>query len=106
MPDEFFGAGVFGSGRLGLPSHRNLISTYMKPQYLFGDVFTRDFNAEGVMPLDLYSAGFPCQPFSRIGLRQGVADKRGRGVVILRIMEYLQERRPRSYILENVKDRC
>ena len=111
------GWGVIGDGRgefwagIGVGSlvsclHRKLISTYMKPETLFSDIFTRDFKAEGIMPLDLYSAGFPCQPFSRNGLRQGVADAQGRGVVILRIIEYLLERRPRSYILENVKDRC
>jgi len=52
---------------------------------------------------DLYVAGFPCQPFSTMGSRQGVRDKLGRGLLINHIIATLAAKRPRAFLLENVK---
>lgn len=50
---------------------------------------------------DLLVAGFPCQPFSSAGDRQGFDDERG--TLFFDIARILQHARPRHFLLENVK---
>lgn len=50
---------------------------------------------------DILAAGFPCQPYSNAGLRQGFADHRGN--IFFHIVEILRVKRPAAFILENVK---
>lgn len=50
---------------------------------------------------DLLLAGFPCQPFSIIGKRNGLRDSRG--TLIYEIVRILKDRRPRAFVLENVR---
>ena len=45
---------------------------------------------------------FPCQPFSLQGLKQGFKDKKGRGTILFNICDYIEEQRPKVFILENV----
>jgi DNA (cytosine-5)-methyltransferase 1 len=52
--------------------------------------------------VDLYIAGFPCQPFSTAGIGQGFGDKRGRGEVFFGCLDYIKKQKPRVFILENV----
>lgn len=50
---------------------------------------------------DVLLAGFPCQPFSIIGNRLGFDDIRG--TLFFEIARILKEKRPKLFILENVK---
>jgi DNA (cytosine-5)-methyltransferase 1 len=50
---------------------------------------------------DLLTAGFPCQPFSSAGKKEGVRDPRG--TLFQVIVDVLKARQPRFFILENVK---
>lgn len=50
---------------------------------------------------DVLFAGFPCQPFSIIGNRLGFDDIRG--TLFFEIARILEEKRPKLFILENVK---
>lgn len=50
---------------------------------------------------DLLTAGFPCQPFSAAGKKEGVRDPRG--TLFQVIVEVLGKKRPSYFILENVK---
>jgi DNA (cytosine-5)-methyltransferase 1 len=50
---------------------------------------------------DLLSAGFPCQPFSSAGKKEGVRDPRGSLFQV--IVDVLRAKRPRFFIMENVK---
>ena len=47
--------------------------------------------------------GFLANLFSAIGLREGVADTQGRGRIITHIVAALTAKRPRAFILENVR---
>ena len=49
---------------------------------------------------DLLTAGFPCQPFSKAGRRQGFADPRGS--IFGELVRLIGESRPKAFLLENV----
>lgn len=68
----------------------------------FGDIQKID---ETKLPdFDLFTGGFPCQPFSTVGSRLGELDTRGTLFAdIIRICEY---KRPKYILLENVKGLC
>jgi DNA (cytosine-5)-methyltransferase 1 len=63
-----------------------------------GDLKKIDWHA--IEPIDIITAGYPCQPFSHAGLRKGIEDER-------HIWPYIKEAisilRPRFVILENVR---
>ena len=50
---------------------------------------------------DLLLAGFPCQPFSIIGNMKGFEDTRG--TLFFDIARILKEKKPKAFVLENVK---
>ena len=50
---------------------------------------------------DVLLAGFPCQPFSIIGNKQGFADTRG--TLFFEIERILRAKQPAAFLLENVK---
>lgn len=50
---------------------------------------------------DVLLAGFPCQAFSQAGLKQGFQDTRG--TLFFEIQRILAEKRPKAFLLENVK---
>lgn len=50
---------------------------------------------------DLLFAGFPCQPFSIIGNGKGFND--ARGTLFFEILRIIKAKRPKAFILENVK---
>lgn len=50
---------------------------------------------------DILLGGFPCQAFSQAGLKQGFSDTRG--TLFFEIQRILVEKRPKAFLLENVK---
>jgi DNA (cytosine-5)-methyltransferase 1 len=53
---------------------------------------------------DFLLGGFPCQPFSVAGYRQGFKDERGRGNLFFRTIDILKAKKPTGFLLENVKN--
>lgn len=62
-----------------------------------GDLTTLDWSA--VPPVDVLTAGYPCQPFSQAGRRKGTDDVRH---LWPHIAEAVRVLRPRRVVLENV----
>ena len=56
-------------------------------------------------PVDVLTAGFPCQPFSSAGAQQGFADKRGLLFFeVIRLVKEFGRDKPKILLLENVKN--
>lgn len=53
---------------------------------------------------DILCAGFPCQPFSQAGKRQGFNDEKDRGNLFYNICDIIDQHRPRFVFLENVSN--
>jgi DNA (cytosine-5)-methyltransferase 1 len=70
------------------PTHRN-----------YGDA--TKINAAELPDFDFLVGGFPCQAFSIAGKRKGFNDTRG--TLFFDIARILKEKRPRMFLLENVK---
>ncbi len=59
-------------------------------------------NEKDIPDHDILLAGFPCQPFSNIGKRQGFAHET-QGTLFFDVLRILKEKRPQAFLLENVK---
>ena len=70
------------------PRHRNL-----------GDV--REIETESLPGFDFLVGGFPCQSFSHAGKRRGFDDTRG--TLFFEIARILKDKRPKYFLLENVR---
>lgn len=57
--------------------------------------------ANKINDFDILLAGFPCQPFSQAGLKKGFADTRG--TLFFEIERIIKTKRPKAFLLENVK---
>lgn len=51
---------------------------------------------------DVLLAGFPCQPFSQAGKKMGFEDTRG--TLFFNVANIIKEKRPKAFMLENVKN--
>lgn len=52
---------------------------------------------------DMFTGGFPCQPFSTVGMQQGELDRYGRGTLVYDIIRICAYKKPRFVFLENVR---
>lgn len=108
-----FCAGI-GGGRLGLTNlglqcvayseidgdaEKTYQTFYGSNEVNYGDLM--QINAAELPDFDLMIGGFPCQPFSTVGKREGFEDERGQ--VIFGLMKILKEKNVPYFILENVK---
>lgn len=71
--------------------------------FVKGDMTKGDFN--NIPEFDLFTGGFPCQPFSSAGLGKGELDPRGTLFysIIRVIQSFPFNQRPKHILLENVK---
>lgn len=68
----------------------------------FGDIAEIVKNNIDIIPRhDLLMAGFPCQPFSNAGLKNGFNDTRG--TLFYDIAKIIETKKPKAFLLENVK---
>lgn len=82
---------------------KNACITYRKNfshKLIEGDVLQLDIKS--IPKIDILTAGFPCQPFSVAGYRKGFDDNRGNH--FFKILDFIDEMRPKVVFLENVKN--
>lgn len=104
-------AGI-GGIRLGFQKHgvNNVFSSewdkFAQKTYAanFGEMPLGDItniSTDEIPEHDILLAGFPCQAFSQAGLKKGFMDTRG--TLFFEIQRILAARKPRMFLLENVK---
>ncbi|GKH59947.1 DNA (cytosine-5-)-methyltransferase [Campylobacter ureolyticus] len=105
-----------GGGRLGLELvglknvgfseiDKSAILTYksffdVKKEENLGDI--KKLEAEILPKFELLIAGFPCQSFSIVGKREGFLNEKN-GEIIFYLAKILETKKPKYFILENVK---
>lgn len=83
--NDKFASQLYEKNHLGVPA--------------FGDITQIDPNS--IPDFDLFTGGFPCQPFSQVGLGKGEEDTRG--TLFHDIIRICDSKRPKHVLLENVK---
>ena len=71
----------------------------------FGEIPEGDLTAiasEDIPAHDILVGGFPCQAFSRAGKKRGFEDTRG--TLFFELARVLKDKRPKAFLLENVKN--
>ncbi len=71
------------------------------PEHFYTDMTQR--SSKDLPDIDLYVCGFPCQPFSYAGSRQGMDDEKGRGNLFWYCLDVIATKQPYFFLLENVK---
>lgn len=77
----------------------DIYTKYFKDNYILGDI--QEINSKNISDFDILLAGFPCQPFSSAGTRQGFLDTRG--TLFFEIERVLKDKQPFGFLLENVE---
>lgn len=65
-----------------------------------GDI--KDVCSKTIPDIDILTAGFPCQAFSIAGNRKGFDDERGN--LFFQVIRILKDKKPKAFLLENVKN--
>lgn len=76
------------------------IKANYSPNIIYNDITKRDHS--GLPDIDMYISGFPCQPYSSIGLQKGTSDSRSN--VMLEVIKVIKIKKPKVFVLENVKN--
>lgn len=79
-------------------NHKN---KYGEPIKNYGDITKID--PKDLPDFDIFTGGFPCQPFSTAGMQKGEKDPYGRGTLFQHIMRICKEKKPKYIFMENVK---
>jgi DNA (cytosine-5)-methyltransferase 1 len=74
-------------------------------RFIHKDVIDLSVKGDKLEPVDILTAGFPCQPFSIAGEAKGFKDLRGELFLhIIRIIKEFGSKKPKILLLENVKN--
>lgn len=107
-------AGI-GGIRLGFEQNKckcvysNEWNAFCKKTYAanFGETPDNDItkvDVDSIPDHDILVGGFPCQPFSLAGKKRGFDDTRG--TLFFDVCRIIKEKRPKAFMLENVKNLC
>ena len=97
-----YGGASFGLKKAKIPHE---VIGYSEIDKFASQLFDANFpnikNFGEIPDFDLFTGGFPCQPFSQVGLGKGEQDTRG--TLFHNILEICKVKRPKHILLENVK---
>ena len=85
---------VFSSD-IDLQSKQFIMKNY-PPEQFFDDIRLRD-NRVLQKDMDIYVAGFPCQPFSVAGYQNGLDDPRGK--IINHVLHHIDHNQPKLFVV-------
>lgn len=74
-------------------------SKLFKKNMFAGDITKVD--AASIPDFDVLTGGFPCQPFSQVGLKKGFNETRG--TLFFDIVRIIKEKQPKAFFIENVR---
>jgi len=94
--EEHFGAETIWCAEYDQHASKIIEKRFNIPNY--GDITQIDWTS--VPPVDIITAGYPCQPFTTAGKRQGENDPRH---IWPEILEAIRNLRPQYAIFENVR---
>lgn len=97
LPFQELGGKCVFSSEIDKHAQKTYFSNY--GEYPNGDI--TQIPAHDIPNHDILLAGFPCQAFSQAGLKKGFHDTRG--TMFFEIQRILVEKRPKMFLLENVK---
>ena len=99
-----FASEIDESARITYERNHYSSSPNMFDKGLFNDDI-RNISVEEIPDFDILCAGFPCQPFSQAGYKQGFSDSRDseRGNLFFNIVDILAAKKPKAFFLENVR---
>ena len=76
---------------------------YPDVRMLKGGIDDLSVTKDAIEPVDILTAGFPCQSFSQAGMKLGFDDERGKLFFqIIRLIEEFGDAKPKIILLENV----
>lgn len=75
---------------------------FPETELIVGDI--KEVQPQDIPHHDILCAGFPCQPFSQAGKRQGFKDEKERGNLFYNIIDIVKYHRPKYIFLENVSN--
>ena len=82
------------------PKALKTITANFNPEIKYGSM-QMALDEEREAQLDVFVAGIPCQPFSQCGSGKGFDDEKD-GLVFFTVLQFVNQKLPRSFILENV----
>ncbi len=94
--EAYFEADMVWCAEIDKYASQLITARFNKPN--LGDIKQIDWDT--VEPIDILTAGYPCQPFSTAGQRKGTDDQRHIWPYIIKAISIL---RPRIVVLENVR---
>lgn len=97
LPFQLLGGKCVFSSEIDTHAQKTYFANY--GEYPSGDI--TQISAKAIPNHDILLAGFPCQAFSQAGLKKGFYDTRG--TMFFEIQRILVEKRPKMFLLENVK---
>lgn len=94
--EDYYGAEMAWCAEIDKYASKVIEQRFNKPN--LGDI--KKINWDEVEPIDILTAGYPCQPFSHAGYRKGVEDERH---IWPYIKEAISKLRPSIIVMENVR---